>query len=56
MSEDQARQLITLAVGKASMCWESPEKAGVFDSNNALTIADDLLIDLGFAAPEPLEA
>ena len=30
------------AIGEASMCWEHPERAGVFDSDRALEIADRL--------------
>ena len=29
-------------IGEASMCWEKPECAGVFDSDNASRIADKL--------------
>lgn len=46
MSEDHAKQLITIAIGRASMCWEHPEKAGIFLSREALEVADDLLDDL----------
>lgn len=28
------------AVGAASMCWETPEKAGIFDSTRASQIVD----------------
>lgn len=31
------------AVGSASMCWESVEKAGVFDSDQAKVIAEGLI-------------
>lgn len=32
-------QVLNLAVGAASVCWETPEGAGVFDSDRALDIA-----------------
>lgn len=33
--------LLRLAVGAASVCWEKPEGAGVFDSDRALLVAKD---------------
>ena len=33
---------VCVAIGAASMCWEHPERAGVFDSTRALEIADQL--------------
>ena len=33
---------ILLDIGRASMCWENPEKAGVFDEKKALDIAFEL--------------
>ena len=33
---------VSEAIGAASMCWEHPERAGVFDSPRALEIADRL--------------
>lgn len=35
------------AIGTASMCWESPEKAGVFQSTRASDIAYDLCARIG---------
>lgn len=34
------------ALGAASVCWESPEKAGVFQSGRAKLIGDQLIIRL----------
>lgn len=32
------RERVYLDIGQASMCWENPEKAGVFDSQQAAEI------------------
>lgn len=34
------------ALGAASMCWETPEGAGVFDSSRAAAIGDELIVFL----------
>lgn len=39
------KELIGIAIGEASMCWE-PHPAGVFDSSRAMEIADKLFQDL----------
>ena len=36
-------QAIREAVGTASMCWEHPENAGVFDSTRALWVSNGLI-------------
>lgn len=36
------REKIFTTIGQASMCWESIEKAGIFDSNQASVIGEDL--------------
>jgi hypothetical protein len=36
-------QVIGEAVGAASMCWEFPEKAGVFQSEKASQIVDEVM-------------
>jgi hypothetical protein len=36
-------RIVGEAVGLASMCWEHPEKAGVFDSDLARRIVDEVL-------------
>lgn len=36
-------QAVFLAVGAASMCWEKPEGAGVFESGRAVEVAEQLL-------------
>jgi hypothetical protein len=33
---------IYMGIGQASICWESPEKAGVFDAKKAADIALEL--------------
>jgi hypothetical protein len=35
-------QFIGEAVGAASMCWSNPEGAGVFDSERAARIAEEI--------------
>ena len=36
------RRRVLTDIGQASMCWEEPEKAGVFDTEKAVEIADAL--------------
>jgi hypothetical protein len=36
-------EAVMQALGEASMCWEHPECAGVFDSEHAINIGEDLL-------------
>ena len=36
------REKIFTTIGQASMCWESIERAGIFDSNQASAIGEDL--------------
>lgn len=38
--------LIYQAIGAASMCWDSPQSAGVFDSKRASDISDKLREDI----------
>lgn len=38
MSSDEIESKINIAVGMASMCWEMPEKAGVFDTNEGVKV------------------
>ncbi len=40
------RNKVYEAIGAASMCWETPEGAGIFQSDRAQIIADNLCIDL----------
>jgi hypothetical protein len=46
-------EAVFLAIGRASMCWEHPEGAGVFDSTAACEVGDALLarfsVELGRA-------
>jgi len=49
------RELKTLlgeAIGEASMCWTSPEKAGLFHSDKAEAIVDRLYATLATPLPE----
>lgn len=46
------RELIQVAMGAASMCWENPGGAGVFDSDRASFIADELCERLGIGDPD----
>ena len=39
---EQVFERIHQAIGQASMCWERPEKAGVFDAKKAGEIAFEL--------------
>lgn len=43
---DNLRTLIFEALGEASMCWEYPEKAGVFQSERAQQIGNKLLEEI----------
>ena len=45
-------EIISTAIGKASMCWESPEKAGEFKSDLALEIVAETLEKLSTAIIE----
>ena len=40
---DWAQSAVFQALGSASMCWDSPEKAGVFHSDEAKAIGDGLI-------------
>lgn len=40
------QELITTAIGEASMCWDNVDKAGVFNSTKAKEIGEKLLQDL----------
>jgi len=43
---EDVEELITQAIGEASMCWEHVEKAGTFDSDRASKISQKLCNDL----------
>jgi len=43
---EKLKELIQIAMGEASMCWENVDKAGVFDSSEALRVGDQLLKDI----------
>jgi len=36
------REKVFQAIGHASMCWDSPESAGIFDTEQASEIATEL--------------
>ena len=37
---------VYFAIGAAGMCWESPNRAGVFDSVQAKEIGDALIVEI----------
>lgn len=37
------REVVFQAVGAASVCWDTPQDAGVFDSTRAKEIGDDVV-------------
>ena len=39
---DYIREKVFQAIGHASMCWDSPELAGTFDTEQASEIATDI--------------
>ena len=39
---DHIREKVFQAIGHASMCWDSPELAGTFDTEQASEIATDI--------------
>jgi hypothetical protein len=43
---DNLKTLIFEALGEASMCWEFPEKAGIFQSDRAEQIGNRLLEEI----------
>lgn len=40
MNEEKLREILGIAVGGASMCWQNVEAAGVFDSNRAAHLVE----------------
>lgn len=50
---DNIEELLGVVVGAASMAWENPAGAGVFDTEWASAVVDaarDRLVELGWAA------
>lgn len=45
------REAVFCALGMASMCWETPAGAGVFDSSQAEAIGNKLMIRIKQAGP-----
>jgi hypothetical protein len=45
-TDEDSEMAIGLAVGAASVCWEYPERAGVFDSERADRIVTELVAHL----------
>lgn len=41
-TEAKLKQAIGVAVGQASMCWQHPEQAGIFQSDAAVIVVDEL--------------
>lgn len=42
-TEEDVRKKIYEIVGAASMCWETVEGAGAFDSSRAIEVADEFM-------------
>ena len=43
---DNLRSVVMQAIGQASMCWEFPERAGVFQSDQAIKVAEKLIEEI----------
>lgn len=52
VSSELAATLVFEALGAASVCWDNPGGAGVFDSDRAARIGRGLLEALGYEVPE----
>ncbi|WP_438979941.1 hypothetical protein [Polynucleobacter sp.] len=51
--EKKLREILGMAIGEASMCWE-PIPAGVFDSEKAVIVLENLFLELIKAFPQIL--
>lgn len=40
---NKQKELIAIAIGQASMCWEFPERAGKFQDREAINILETLI-------------
>jgi hypothetical protein len=49
--DQRAAELVFMAIGEASTCWEKLECTGVFQDRRAAHIGRQLLTDLGFQVP-----
>jgi hypothetical protein len=47
LTDESPQEAIGLAMGAVSVCWETPDGAGVFDSTRARRICDELTSHLG---------
>ena len=56
LAELSLKEAVFVALGATSMCWDTPEGAGVFESRNASAIGDALLrrFEAELAPPGPL--
>ncbi|GEM_PF-4100362 len=45
---DNLKSIVMQAIGQSSMCWEFPERAGVFQSERAIKIAEKLIEEINF--------
>ena len=43
---DNLKSIVMQAIGQASMCWEFPERAGVFQSDKAIKVAEKLIEEI----------
>ena len=46
---DNLKSIVMQAIGQASMCWEFPERAGVFQSGKAIKVAEKLIEEINSA-------
>jgi len=46
MSETKIAELIFTAIGQASMCWEFNDRGGVFGTEQAIKVGEDLIAAL----------
>ena len=46
IDEDKVREIIGIALGRASMCWTDVDKAGVFLSDICIQIIDETVVEI----------
>lgn len=47
-TKDKIRELVFIALGEVSVCWSTPQGAGVFQSDKAVIIGNKLIKDLAY--------
>jgi len=45
-AEARLREVLAIAIGQASMCWQHPERAGDFQADAAVFLVDETLRDV----------